>query len=47
MLALVEGHPNVDVIIFYIFASAILTRPEDVPSATRTRLELLTEKYWK
>ena len=24
MLALVEGHPNVDVIIFYIFASAIL-----------------------
>jgi hypothetical protein len=25
MLALVEGHPNVDVIIFYIFASAILT----------------------
>jgi hypothetical protein len=25
MLALVEGHPNVDVIIFYIFAAAILT----------------------
>jgi hypothetical protein len=24
MFALVEGHPNVDVIIFYVFASAIL-----------------------
>jgi hypothetical protein len=24
MLALVEGHPNIDVIIFYIIASAIL-----------------------
>jgi hypothetical protein len=25
MLALVEGHPNVDVIIFYILAVAVLT----------------------
>jgi hypothetical protein len=25
MLALIEGHPNIDVIIFYILASAILT----------------------
>ena len=24
MLALIEGHPNIDVIIFYILASAIL-----------------------
>ncbi|SDJ46419.1 hypothetical protein SAMN05444171_1680 [Bradyrhizobium lablabi] len=24
MLALIEGHPNVDVIIFYILASALL-----------------------
>lgn len=24
MLALIEGHPNVDVIIFYILASSIL-----------------------
>jgi hypothetical protein len=24
MLALVEGHPNIDVIIFYVLASAIL-----------------------
>jgi 5'-methylthioadenosine phosphorylase len=28
-------------------SSAILTRPEDVPVATRARLELLMEKYWK
>ncbi|MEO6326776.1 MAG: S-methyl-5'-thioadenosine phosphorylase [Thermoanaerobaculia bacterium] len=27
--------------------SAILTRREDVPPATRARLELLTERYWK
>lgn len=26
---------------------AILTRPENVPPATRHRLELLTEKYWR
>lgn len=25
MLALIEGHPNVDVIVFYILASSILT----------------------
>jgi hypothetical protein len=25
MLALIEGHPNIDVIIFYILASAVLT----------------------
>lgn len=25
MLALIEGHPNVDVIIFYVIATAILT----------------------
>jgi hypothetical protein len=25
MLALIEGHPNVDVIIFYILSSALLT----------------------
>jgi hypothetical protein len=25
MLALIEGHPNVDAIIFYILAAAILT----------------------
>jgi hypothetical protein len=25
MLALIEGHPNVDVIIFYLVASALLT----------------------
>lgn len=25
MLALIEGHPNVDVIIFYILATAILS----------------------
>ena len=25
MLALIEGHPNVDVIIFYVLASALLT----------------------
>lgn len=25
MLALIEGHPNTDVIIFYIVATAILT----------------------
>jgi hypothetical protein len=25
MLALIEGHPNLDAIIFYILASAILT----------------------
>ena len=24
MLALIEGHPNIDVIIFYLLASAIL-----------------------
>jgi hypothetical protein len=25
MLALIEGHPNIDVIIFYIIATAVLT----------------------
>ena len=25
MFALIEGHPNVDVIIFYIIATAVLT----------------------
>ena len=25
MFALIEGHPNVDVIIFYIIAAAVLT----------------------
>ena len=25
MLALIEGHPNVDVMIFYIIATAVLT----------------------
>lgn len=25
MLALIEGHPNVDAIVFYILATAILT----------------------
>ena len=25
MFALIEGHPNIDVIIFYILASAVLT----------------------
>jgi hypothetical protein len=25
MLALIEGHPNIDAIIFYILASAVLT----------------------
>ena len=25
MLALIEGHPNVDVIIFYVLASTMLT----------------------
>jgi hypothetical protein len=25
MLALIEGHPNVDVIIFYVLASVLLT----------------------
>jgi hypothetical protein len=25
MLALIESHPNIDAIIFYIFASALLT----------------------
>jgi hypothetical protein len=24
MIALVEGHPNIDVMVFYVFASAIL-----------------------
>ena len=25
MLALIEGHPNIDVVIFYIVATAVLT----------------------
>jgi hypothetical protein len=25
MLALIEGHPNIDAVIFYILASALLT----------------------
>jgi hypothetical protein len=25
MLALIEGHPNIDAVIFYLLASAILT----------------------